>query len=148
MLGEWGIPRDSAAGRGQLELGLEIRRGAEQGTDYKGIRRGWCWGEKQFKKELLAQLSKRLGPEHYGEERQESQAEQAEGIIGEELRRRRWTEATLATRAKGDAQKVKLAVRLRQETMMTAAWIAERLKMGSVANFHLRLSQWRKSKTR
>ena len=61
---------------------------------------------------------------------------------------RRWREAALATRAKGDAQKAKLAVRLRQETMMTAAWIAERLQMGSVANLHRRLSQWRKAETR
>jgi len=144
VMGEWGIPRDSAAGRRQLERQLEERREAEQTADYKGIRRGWCLGEKEFKKELLAQMSERLGREHYGEERRESQAEKAERIIGEELRRRRWTEATLATRAKCDPEKVKVAVRLRKETMMTVAEIAHRMSMGSVANVNTLLYHWRK----
>jgi len=34
------------------------------------------------------------------------------------------------TRAKGDAQKVTTAVRLRAETAMTVKWIAQRLQMG------------------
>jgi hypothetical protein len=36
----------------------------------------------------------------------------------------------LEGRRKGDAKKVKVARRLRQETTMTLSWIAERLKMG------------------
>jgi hypothetical protein len=31
-------------------------------------------------------------------------------------------------------EKVKIAVRLRRETLVTVEWIAERLRMGSVAN--------------
>ena len=34
-------------------------------------------------------------------------------------------------RAKGDAEKVAMAVRLRAETAVTVRWIAERLRMGS-----------------
>jgi len=34
-------------------------------------------------------------------------------------------------RAKGDAAKVALAVRLRAQTVMTVKWIAERLGMGT-----------------
>jgi hypothetical protein len=75
-----------------------------------------------------------MGPEHYGEERQESQTEMAERVVGEELRRRRWTEATLTERNKGDLEKLKIAARLRNETLVTVAWIARRLQMGSVAN--------------
>jgi hypothetical protein len=48
-----------------------------------------------------------------------------------ELARRGWPEATLGLRRKGDAEKVKLAVRLRRETTMTVKWIAERLRMGT-----------------
>jgi len=33
-------------------------------------------------------------------------------------------------------EKVKMAIRLRKETVMTVAWIAARLHMGSVANLN------------
>ncbi|MCL4180350.1 MAG: hypothetical protein KJ072_21720 [Verrucomicrobia bacterium] len=37
-------------------------------------------------RELLGQMSERLGAEHYGEERQESQVKKAERVVAEELR--------------------------------------------------------------
>ena len=52
-------------------------------------------------------------------------------VVGEELERRQWTEATLGKRRKGDLEKVKMAVRLR---------------MGSVANVNTLLYQWRQRK--
>ncbi len=67
-------------------------------------------------------------------------------MVREELQRRRWTEATLGQKPKGDAEKVKVAVRLRRETLVTVAWIAERLQMGSVANVNTLLYQWRQGK--
>ena len=146
VLGEAGIPKDSAAGRRELERGMEARRGEAEDAGYKPIRRGWFFGERALKKELLGQMSERLGPEHYGEERQELQGEKAERVVGEELRRRRWTEATLGERKKGDREKLKMAVRLRQETLVTVAWIAARLQMGSVANVNTLLYQWRQGK--
>src|SRR5690606_3208423 len=42
LLGEYCIPKDSAAGRRELERAVEERRVAEAGADYKAIRRGWC----------------------------------------------------------------------------------------------------------
>ena len=99
-----------------------------------------------MKQELLGQMSERMGPEHYGEEREESQAEKAQRVVGEELRRRQWTEATLTKRNKGDLEKLKMAVRLRHETLVTVAWIAKRLQMGSVANVNTLLYQWRQGK--
>ena len=99
-----------------------------------------------MKRELLDQVSERLGLEHYGEERQESQAEKAEEVVEQELRRRRWTESTLGERNKGDLEKLKIAVRLRHETLATVAWIAKRLQMGSVANVNTLLYQWRQGK--
>ncbi len=47
------------------------------------------------------------------------------------VKRRRWKEAELRTRPRGDAEKAALAARLRAETTMTVGWIAERLGMGS-----------------
>lgn len=146
VLGEAGIPQDSAAGRRELERRMEERRRGAADANYRPIRRGWCFGARAFKKALLGQMSERMGAEHYGAERQESQAERAERVIGEELIRRRWTEATLAQRAKGDVGKLKMAGRLRQETLVTVNWIARRLRMGSVANVNTLLYQWRQGK--
>ncbi len=145
VLGEAGISKDSAARRQELERWIEARRGAEEDVDYKPIRRGWFFGEKVLKQELLGQMSERMGPEHYGEERRESQAEKAERMVGEELRQRNWVEATLGERKKGDREKVKIALRLRSETMVTVAWIAQRLQMGSVANVNTLLYHWRRN---
>lgn len=131
VLGEYQIPKDSAAGRRQLELALEERRAGEAGADYKPVRRGWCLGDKGFRKELLARMKERMGVEHYGSERQESVEAHAEGIVTEELKRRRWDEKELGRRVKGDGQKVAIAMRLRAETAVTVKWIAERLGMGA-----------------
>ena len=146
VLGELGLPQDSRAGRRELERVLEARRGVEPETGYRPIRRGWFFGEPALKQELLAQMSARMGPEHYGAERQEGQAAKAERVVAEELQRRRWTEATLGERRKGDPVKVKIAVRLRKETLMTVAWIAQRLQMGSLANANTLLYQWRQGR--
>jgi hypothetical protein len=60
-----------------------------------------------------------LMPNHYGEERFESDEEKALPIVGAELKGRGWTEHELQTRTKGDKSKVEMAARLRQETTMT-----------------------------
>ena len=131
LLGEWGIYKDSPAGRQRLEWALEERRGLAEGDEFKPIRRGWCLGEEKFREELLTQMSERMGAEHYGEERAETAEALAELIIAEELKLGRWHEADLKTRPKGDSVKVALAARLRAETTMTVGWIAERLAMGT-----------------
>ena len=61
-----------------MRRALEERRGAEEGEEFKPIRRGWCLGEEKFREELLTQMSERMGAEHYGEER----AETAEALAG------------------------------------------------------------------
>ena len=145
LLGKWGIPKDSPAGRQRLEQSLEARRGAEEGEEFKPIRRGWCLGDETFRQELLAQMNERIGAEHFGEERAETAEAVAEQIISEELQRRRWQEADLKTRPKGDAEKVAFAARLRAETTLTVGWIAERLGMGTRGRLNHLL--YRKRKT-
>jgi len=72
-----------------------------------------------------------LGSHHGGEAKQETDEQKAERLVQEELRQRRWTEQDLGRRRKTDAAKVKLAARLRAETVMPLDWIAGRLQMGS-----------------
>jgi putative transposase len=131
LLGEVGIPRDSATGRREFEKRMQERASQESPDDYKPLRRGWCLGDESFRKELLGQMAERVGANHYGAERQESGEEKAERMVAEELRKRGWTEANLKSRRKGDSEKVKIAARLRRETIMTLKWIAQRLQMGS-----------------
>ena len=55
----------------------------------------------------------------------------AEGVLGTELRRRRWTEADLDQRRKGDKEKVKIAVRLRGSiSIFRQPWAAKIGKRG------------------
>ena len=131
LLGEHGISRDSGAGRAEFEKRMELRRGAEDGREFKQLMRGWCVGSGDFRRELLAQVNERAGAEHFGAEIGEAAEDKALRIVKEEMKRRGWSEETLAQKRKGDAEKIRIALRLRQETMMTMAWIAERLHMGA-----------------
>ena len=129
LLGEYRIGKDSAAGRAQFEAQMEQGPAAEDGRAYRAIRRGWCFGEKAFRKELLEQIAERAGEYHYAEERQESGDQKARGIVAAELKRIGWTAEELKRRRKGDAKKVRIAQRLRAETTMTLKWIARELQM-------------------
>ena len=137
LFGELGIPTDSPAGRRRFEEMLEQRRTEELADEWKPIRRGWCLGDEQFRKELLEQVHARAGDQHYGEEIRESVEEKAQRVIAEELKRLRWAESDLAGRRKGDTGKARIARRLRRETTVSKRWIAERLAMGSVSNVTL-----------
>ncbi len=131
LLGEHGIPKDSVAGRRELERRVEARRAEEDEDQYKTIRRGWCLGDAAFKEELLSQMDRQMGAGHHGEERTEKDEIKAERIIREELKKRRWQEADLEARLKGDAEKVRMALRLRAETVRSVEWIARRLHLGT-----------------
>jgi REP element-mobilizing transposase RayT len=145
LLGEYGIPKDSPAGRRHLETALEDRRAGESDGDYQVLRRGWCLGPDEFREELLGQMQERMGAEHYGSERHETAEARAERIVRAELKRLQWSESDLARRAKGSRAKLALAVRLRAETAMTVRWIAWRLQMGSPGHVNHLLYQHRKT---
>jgi REP element-mobilizing transposase RayT len=131
LFGEMRLPKDSAAGRGEFEAQMEGRRRQEDGGEqWAAIRRGWFFGADDLKRELLAQASERVGAQHYGAERQESGEAKAERLVQEELAKLGWTEDDVVQRRKGDVGKVGIARRLRAETTMTLAWIAQRLNMG------------------
>jgi hypothetical protein len=134
VFGECGIPQDSAAGRREFEKRLEARRlseGAESVEELAAIRRGWCFGDDAFRKELLTQMDGKIGASHYGVELQEAAEEKANRIVAEELNVAKWTENQLQALRKGEPGKIRIASRLRSETTMTLQWIAARLHMGT-----------------
>jgi len=143
VFGETGIPKDSAAGRKEFQKRVEARRWEEEPEEWKRLRRGWYLGDEAFRKELVEAMASKMGAEHYGEERQETAMAKAERIVTEELKQRGWKEQQLAQKLKGDREKIKMAERLRCETTMTLAWIAERLRMGTKTHL-AHLLYWKK----
>jgi hypothetical protein len=133
VLGEWNVKEDNAMGRGHLEQGMEQRKELELSKteeDWKKLRRGWCWGPKGFREELLEMIGEKRGQQHDGEELRESDEQKAERLVGEKLRQLGWTEKELKQRRKGDLKKARMAAQLRQETTMGWSWITKRLAMG------------------
>jgi putative transposase len=143
LLGEHGIPKDSAAGRREFEKRMEECRWKKREAEFKGVVRGWCLGGEEFRRELLEQM-RRKRRDHYGEELREADEAHAQRLTETELRRRGWKEADLLKRRKGDPAKVQIAWRLRKETTMTLKWIAQRLKMGAWTHVSNCLAQMRK----
>lgn len=129
LLGEWGIPFDTPAGRREFALRMEARRKAETLEDYDG--KGWCSGSEEFRNQLLSQVSELANSRHAGPEIQEAALAKAERIAQEELQRLQWNLTDLKGRRKSDPQKIRIAARLRRETTMTLGWIADRLCMGA-----------------
>ncbi len=109
LLGELGLPKDSKAGREQLEQHLEKRRAHEEGDEFKAIRRGWCLGDETFRKELLEHARTRATENHHAQPRRETVEDKADRLLTEELEGLGWERSELARRPKGDARKVRIA---------------------------------------
>jgi REP-associated tyrosine transposase len=131
LFGEMRIPRDTVAGRREFERVVEMRRRAQSNEEWNALRRGWCFGEEGFRRQLLDQV--RQGPDlnHYAPPRRESNEAKAERVVAEELTRVGWNESDLDRRRRGDPEKVRIARRLRAETTVGLKWIADRLRMGA-----------------
>jgi len=130
LLGEWGIPSDTVAGCQQFGLQVEARRSGEQDERFKAVKNDWCLGSDAFRKELLAQVSTKRGLWHFGAELHESDEAKAERINSSELTAKGMTEKDLERQPKGAPFKIEISLKLRAETTMTVAWIAQRLRMG------------------
>src|SRR6185436_6510651 len=98
LFGEMRIPKDSAAGRREFALQMEERRLSESSKEWKSLRRGWYHGDEAFRRELLAQSAEKVGANHYGSQRHESNEEKAERIVREELSRIGWSTEDVRTR--------------------------------------------------
>src|SRR4029453_13125338 len=79
----------TAVGRRQLEQGIEQRKELEfsqESSDWKKLRRRWCWGAKGFREEMLELIAEKQGPQHEGEELKESEEQKAQRLVGGMLR--------------------------------------------------------------
>jgi hypothetical protein len=130
LLWELKIAQDNQSGRRQFAQRMEALRQADEDAAYRKIRRGWCFGDKEFRKELLAQLRQKTGAWHNQSQIQETAEKKARRLLREELRKIGWNKKDLERQRKGAAKKVRIALRLRQETTMTVGWIARHLRMG------------------
>jgi len=146
LLGEWGIPKDSVAGRRVFAQHMERRRHEKTKGEFKPLERGWCFGGEEFRQQLLEQVHTGPGPSHYGEAVQEAAEAQAERRVVAGLKGLGWNQAELQARRKGDARKVQLALELRSHTTMPLGWIAGRLSMGSRGYLAWLLQQRRKGR--
>ena len=138
LFGEHGIQTDNVRGRRELARRMEARRLEPEQPDtaaaHKALRGGWRLGAEDFLARLL-ELSGRPAQSGHGRGvHEETEEGIARRIIVEELGRRRWEAGELARRAKGDAVKIAIAKRLRGETALTLAQIAELLQMGTATH--------------
>src|SRR5438477_260718 len=132
-MADCGIRQNTAAGRVRLEACMEQRKELEMAVengDWGRLRRGWCWGPKTFREEMLELIGQKQGRQHQCEAIRESEEQKAERLVGDMLGQLRWSQKELNRRSKTDKKKVLLARRLRTETAMSWQWIADRLKMG------------------
>ena len=131
LLGEWGIHKDSPAGRRVFSQQMERRRLEDLDEAFKALQRGWFLGGEDFKQELLAQVHIAPSPSHFGEMLHEAMEARAQRLLNEALQRVGWSRDHLLARHKGDPHKVEIARELRAHTTMPLGWIAQQLHMGT-----------------
>ena len=134
MAQQHGIQEDSAEGRIEFQRRMEQRRSEGEAPEMvAALRRGWRLGAADFLQRLTEKLGRRGRRHERASERRETDTERAERLVREHLAAVGWTEGDLARQPKAHVGKVALARRLRQETPMTRAWVAQRLGMGSAS---------------
>lgn len=142
LLGEHGLRGDKARARREFSRRMEsMRQEANRPQELRAIRRGWKLGGEDFVDWIVEKMEVSTKEAHPGRERDETEQAKALRIVQEELERLGWTEAELRRRRKGDAAKVAVARRLREETAVSLKWIAENLHMGTWTHVSNRLHQ-------
>lgn len=110
---------------------------ADEGWDR--IRRGWCFGDSGFRKEMTGRLDGTLESKRResfsGSEIKQHDEKEAERILGLGMKTLGLTDQHLAEQKKGSPGKIALAWLLRKNTCVRNGWIKEQLKMGSATNF-------------
>lgn len=122
---------DDPPGRRAFERAAEAQRQASHPDEWASLRRGWCFGDAEFRSTLLARMATDDQLIRHGAPPAEFARWTAERIIAEELARLGWTEVELNERPKAAPEKVDIAARLRRQSVLSIRWIATRLRAGS-----------------
>ena len=91
---------------------------------------------------MLEQLEHRAGENPHAEVRRESAAAKAERIVAQALARLGWQEEEWVRQRKNAPEKLAIAARLRQETMLPLKTIAARVGLGTSKGANRNLHAW------
>ncbi len=146
VLGGLGLA-DSREGRAQygdyvdLRM-LEMMHSSEPwkiDARWAAIRRGWCFGDASFRKEMLERLDDRLESRRResfsGEDMAKHDEVEAERLVKAGLQTLSLSEDDLERLIKSAPAKYAIAWLVRRNTSVRTRWIKERLNMGSATNF-------------
>lgn len=121
---------------------LEMQHSAEPwklDDEWERIRRGWCFGDSGFRREMTERLDGTLKSKRResfsGSEIKQHDEKEAERILNLGMKVLGLAEQHLAEQKKGSPAKVALAWLVRKNTCVRNGWIKERLKMGAATNF-------------
>lgn len=142
LFAEHGIREDSAEGRHEFEKRMELRRADEEKEQWTEIRRGWCFGSSEFRKEMLERTEAGRTETRSLEMKKEARGTKGERIVKEEMKRLSWKERELKTRPKGDPDKLRIGARLRKETTLTIKEISHLLNLGTKQTASTNLHNW------
>lgn len=131
VIGEHEIAQDDRRGRREFERRVESQRRRALAAGLEPMRNGWRVGGEDFLDRLQAKWDGKAGEHHGARERRETEMERAHRLIASALACVGWRVERLATERKGDAVKVAIARRLREETTVPLKWIARELRMGT-----------------
>lgn len=102
-------------------------------TGRSTVQRGWCYGSKAFRLYILAHLdefARRPKSGNLGVSGQEASEQRAENIVKKEGAALGITESGLMNTAFSHPAKLAMALAVRKGTVVSYAWIANRLNMG------------------
>jgi len=145
LLGAHGL-EDSPAGlsqfaeltQGRASLVAYSKNPAEFDEAWSQIRRGWAFGDNDFKEALQERIGERLNGHHrnsyYGEAVQMHDIHEAEHLLEECLKTLNLTRDTLCTLRKSDPAKKVIAWFIRRRVSIRNQWISEQLHMGNPSN--------------
>ena len=117
---------------------LEERAEKGESESYGKLRRGWCFGNAEFKKELTKLFDDVMGgakrDSYTGECRKLHDEDAAQSLLNDALELLNIDLVELKLKRKNDESKALLSWFIRKKTPMTLEWLSETLFMGSRAN--------------
>jgi len=118
---------------------------AEFDDRWDKIRRGWCLGDPDFRKEMGKRVDERISGydrrSYLGEEARTHDEAEALRLLQQGLIHLNLDKADLPNLKKGDLRKKVIAALIRQNTGVRNDWICNQLSMGNASNLSRHVSE-------